>query len=984
MKIMLSSLALFLVSLLTLDLAHAAQSTANVESELVLKSGDEGQNEIRALKAEMLIAKNEKKAISQLQKLITKYKGSRLESSLWFRLSELYMRQSNSERFFELVKSSETGLRMIPAEVQKSSSRKSIQSAIDVYARIQKDFKKFEDMDFVIFNMAYAHQLLGEEKKAQDNYHKLIQERPNSFLVPDAHLAVGEMYFEKRKFSLALEEFMSVQKFPQAKVYTYGIYKTAWTRYNMQDSLGGLKELEKVIALSGKSEQQTSLKKMDLRKEALNDMVLFYSESQSPEKAYAYFLAQGGEEEVGRLMLRLSTLYVRHARFQDIGFLLKEFVNSSPLSKDRPVALYELVFNSETLKERQKGLNYLNDLDQMCSATSTWSQTYKDQPDVLKVCEGKLLEASSKITNAWHKLWKKVTDPVVGKFARQGYEIYLKNQKKPAELVTARYAYAELLFQMSDFRVAAEQYFLVSTQADKANIRHDAGYAATVSLEKAVNNKWNEEDEKQFIIYSTNYIKANPKGQFVDGLSFKKAFIAYEKNRYEEAAPLLKRLSQKTTFPQAGKAQDLYMDILNHQKNFQELRVFSQALLKKDMSAERRQSIHKLFSEAYFSENQNLEEQNKDSLALEGYLKFARENPQSQLAEKAWWNSLQLLLKTKKWLEYVSVSEQFATKFPKSNHAQESVLKAAQLAESMGELASSARLLEKYAELKPQEKQKWLPIYARFYDLSGNWKKAFEIYETAMKTTDASEWKKYFSAVYELSLRQKSEGQARGFEKIIREKNVQPYLAAMTADKAEELFAEKKYSEAFRVASQVLSMGRKEVAPKDSARARMVQASVLEDEFLTQSVKARPDRIALVLGLKTEKLDKVQRAYQDVGHYGDATYSIKALQKLARCYGHFVSALKNFDVLGEIDPQDMKQLKSEIDKLMSPLEEKQVETLLLAQKQAKRAELHNGMISEIQVDLNKVNLQTTDAIQTSVQVPSAALPHFSTIIGGSI
>jgi hypothetical protein len=69
--------------------------TAPLE-ELRLSEGDEKGNETKSLKAELLIANSEEKAIAQALKLIKKYKGTNLEPDLHFRLAELYMRKSRS------------------------------------------------------------------------------------------------------------------------------------------------------------------------------------------------------------------------------------------------------------------------------------------------------------------------------------------------------------------------------------------------------------------------------------------------------------------------------------------------------------------------------------------------------------------------------------------------------------------------------------------------------------------------------------------------------------------------------------------------------------------------------------------------------------------------------------------------------------------------------------------------------------------------
>ena len=142
-------------------------------------------------------------------------------------------------------------------------------------------------MDLVIFNHAFARQALGQDKEAERLYWELVKNFSDSPLVPDAHLAIGEIAFHKGEFNVALEHFDAIRKFPDSRVYPYGLYKAAWTRYNMRDAAGGLKNLEEVVAYGDYVQKNQIEARLDLRKEALSDMTLFYEDVYPPKEAYA-------------------------------------------------------------------------------------------------------------------------------------------------------------------------------------------------------------------------------------------------------------------------------------------------------------------------------------------------------------------------------------------------------------------------------------------------------------------------------------------------------------------------------------------------------------------------------------------------------------------------------------------------------------------------------------------------------------------------
>src|SRR5262249_36339250 len=130
------------------------------------------------------------------------------------------------------------------------------------------------------------------------------------------------------------------------------------------------------------------------------------------------------------------------------------------------------------------------------------------------------------------------------------------------------------------YRQASEEYAAVSGEIHE-KLGHDSSYAACLSLEKAVGDKWSDKDEKSFHQLGLAYVTNYPKGQYRLEIEYKMAFLAYEKNRYDEAAPLFLKLGQVFAKEAKGqKAQDLYLDILNIKKDYAAIRSYTQDLMK--------------------------------------------------------------------------------------------------------------------------------------------------------------------------------------------------------------------------------------------------------------------------------------------------------------------------------------------------------------------------------------------------------------------
>ncbi|MCB0412423.1 MAG: tetratricopeptide repeat protein, partial [Bdellovibrionales bacterium] len=643
--------------------------------------------------------------------LLKKHKGTPLEPELWFRLAELHMRRSKTERFFEIHRQSETVVSLVPRVVKQASFRKAILEAVNTYELIQRKFPKFGRIDLVMFNNAFARQNIGQSKAAEALYWKLIQQHPNSPLIPDSHLSIGELNFERHNFKHALEHFLAIENYPNARVYPYGLYKAGWTYYNLRQGENALKKLEQVVEFGHMVSQKGLEARLDLRREALADMTLFFGEVYPADKAFAYFEKQARELPVEPLLLRLSKLYERHSRWNDREVILKTVLAKRPTSPLVPEIHNELVWNYEQMKSKPQAVAQMQAFSQVCDRAkfdSKFNDNSVDAPEraptTKESCMALLHDTSLKLASRWLKTWKR--NKAYGEFAdaaEQAFQIYLKDNDSK-EATEARFAYAEFLFQRQKFRQASIEYAQVSRSGASKQISHDAGYAALLSLEKAVGDKWSDADVTSFHELASAYVTQNPKGEYILDVEFKLGMLAYEKGKYDEAGPIFLRLGE--TFPKDEKglkAQDLYLDILNLKKDYKGLTEYSAGLIAKGVKSDRKEKLSGIYRQAYFLQIQAMEEKGDYKQALTEYRKFSDENQKSDLAEKALWNSFQLHFKVGDLAGGAETGLLFYKRYPKSKDAKDGLLKSAKTFEDLGQLDQAADALTALVRLDPKE-----------------------------------------------------------------------------------------------------------------------------------------------------------------------------------------------------------------------------------------------------------------------------------------
>jgi len=964
-------LVLFLI--LTVSAAQAADPKAVKKpadlKELKLVEGDEKGNEMKSLKAELLVSSAEGKAIEQARKLLIKYKGSPMEPELHFRLAELYMRKAKTDRFFEVHRESETVVRLAPRQAKQSSSRASVQSAINAYAAIQKNFASFPQMDVVVFNHAFAIQILGDDRQAENLYKNLIHKFGRSALVPDAYLAMGEIEFNRNQFAQALEYFNAIRKYPESRVYPYGLYKAAWTHYNMRDALKGLKKLEEVVAFGKMVAERKIDQRLDLRKEALSDMVLFYEDVYPSKDAHAYFSQQASEAEVGPILLKMASLYERHSRFQDQRVVLDQFIQDMPMSPLLPQVHTDLVHAHDHLRQRDLAVLRMENFAQLCAPGAEWLKRNKGAE-----CTGTLNETALKFAKKWLSAWKKIpADTSYAVASEKAFEIYLRTPAESEEFHQSRFAYAELLFARNKFRQASAQYALVSQSPKASKIGHDASYAAVLSLEKAVGEKWSVDDEKTFHDLAKSYVAKNPKGQYRLDIEYKMALLAYEKERFDEAAPIFLRLGKEFAGQEKGhKAQDLYLDILNIKKDYRGIRNYAQDLMRGKATLEREQKLRKLYETAYFLEVQSLEEKSKFKEALAEYQSFAKHNPKSELLEKAVWNAMQLQFKLDDNFNGSKTAVDFATRFPNSKQAVNALLRAAQSFESMGQLQEAAQVLEKLAVKDEKSARRWRELAADFHAMDGGQTQARRLYMDLKSQGDSALRTRIMIKLEAFEKSYGTAGQQAAILQQMIDMNIQPQANMAKVKTIENYLAQGNNEKAFNEAKHY--MGSSAMNANQKARLRLVQAKVLEQEFVKQSVKSRAEKVATVLAIKTEKLQKAQEALQGAIRYGDPTVSLEAFERLYNCYAHYVKALKEMPTPSGLSKEDAEAFRNEISNLVVPLEEKSVDTLAQAVQFARKTASIDSNAARLEAELDRVNQQVSSAVAVPLTVPQIMVP----------
>jgi tetratricopeptide (TPR) repeat protein len=942
-----------LAILLFVSPALAVEETKGLLSEIRLND-NEDQNQNKSFTSEVMITKAENKAIESLKNIIKKKTGTREEADLLYRLAELYMRRAKSGRFFDLDKSSENKLKSLGLHAEKA--RDGLKQAIQIYNQIQSKFPHYHDLDYVFFNSALAHSQLKETEVAKKNYLQLISQFSTSELVPDALLEVGELFYQQQNFHAALEKFKDIEKYPESRAFPYGLYKSAWCYYNLKNTEAGINQL--LLVVKQNPPDAGDSRKYNLRKEALRDLTLFTGETLPAADLLGFFKKICTEDELGDVIAGMTDLYESHSRYKEISVFVDEFIDRYPHHKQTPKLFSKLVETLETLKLRDKVIKKLADMGSFC----------KDEknPD----CKTEFKRVSLDISKKWWDIWlKNKSNTEFSVLTEKAFENLLSQDNPESPDFTSRFAFAELLFQQNKFDRAAEQYEQVSLQKQPtAAIKHDSLYGSLFSVEKQLEKKENSdltEKQKQLAL---RYINEFPKGEHFEEVVFKLGFIAYSQTQHDLALSYFNSLFKSVKDEVLReKAEDLVLDIYNIKKDYVTIRKLADSFTEKTKKADRKLNLAKISEEAHYADVQKNAKELASDKQIDLLLSFSNEHQKTKLGQDSYWQSISVAYANKLDVRGAELSLNYVNQYPSDKRNVDALKESVKAFIDAGHLSSAVKTLQVLAEKDPANAEKNTQLMCDLWQIQASNTDARRCYQNLLKITS----KENKPAVMGKLLKTFTDTNSSEYQELQRNilaADIEPYATQILIRQAKAILEKGDAKQAF---SMSLKINARPVSEDQRAEARMIQARILENEFVSQSVKSREDKMAMVLAMKTEKLDKSFTAYSSaIKMAKDEKIQAEGLRGIVRLYTHFIDSIGHMPMPATLAQADQDALKNELAKVVQPFSEKLKSTIAKLNELGETA-VSSSVREPASTAMNWNSLRPESVYEPSVQYPAA-------------
>jgi tetratricopeptide (TPR) repeat protein len=357
------------------------------------------------------------------------------KADYYFRLGELYAKQHRYWR----IKTIELAANPREANLAASKSKEYLLKTVKAYKGLTDNeaFRTYPKLDLALFYYGYTLQSGKYMKEARAVYDKLLKNYPNSKLVPEAHLAFADYYFESGQLADADARYKQVLKFPKGTAYVYALYKLGWVHLMLERNQEAIEAFFRVVSATRNDAKQAAL-----HAAARNDFVRAYSKIGKLDKAQDVFARLDG------------------AKATELVELIADIARDSG-TPQRAIAVYRELLAKNRQNPRSCEWQYQIARTTLSLPDATAAAKVTEIEALVKTstsvgtkdaeCQANASAMSSEIAATFHAEWATTKDAAALQRAEQLYAAHVAAFPGDA---AARDTYAEVLWTRADLEQA--------------------------------------------------------------------------------------------------------------------------------------------------------------------------------------------------------------------------------------------------------------------------------------------------------------------------------------------------------------------------------------------------------------------------------------------------------------------------------------------------------------------------------------------------
>jgi tetratricopeptide (TPR) repeat protein len=780
--------------------------------------------------------------------------------------------------------------------------------AIAAYERLLAEQPQGADTDVAIYQLARAHESLGEPDAALARLDELVSGHPDSAYFDEAQFRRGETFFSAQRYADAERAYAAVLGRGAGSAFRQqALYKHGWSLFKQsrdeESSASFLALLDGLLVADGQVRHGADLSRpeQELSADAMRALAITFAASEGPVSLQAALDRHGAAPYESRLYRALGDLYVEKERYQDGAEAYRAFARRRPMDPDAPLLL---VGATEAYAKGGFTSLVLDGKRQLVEEYGPRSEFWRAQgpnldPAVSNAVQSNLLD----LAQHHHSLAQKGGSSTDRDAAVRWYRDYLDGFDDAPQAPATRLLLADLLFEGANFEAAAAEYERAAYSYGSNPAAGRAGYAALVAYDKAeaqVPEAQRAALRLRAIDSSLRFADTFPDQAEVPGVlarTTKALFDAGDRERAESVAQRLLALG-----PRADAGQQLVAwTVLAHTyfdsaRYVEAERAYGELAARLPPQDPLRAEVTERLAASVYRQAEAKQAAGDVTGAVSEFLRVASVAPASPVRATAEYDAATLLVTAQQWNEAAIVLEAFRRNHPGHALQADATRKLAVAYLEGGRQREAAVELERVAANPAEEAE---------VRRAALWQAA-ELYTGTADVAAARRCYAEYVARYPAP-----------FEPAIEARHELAELAAQANDGADRV----RWLDDLIAADRAAGAARTDRSRFLAGGAALEIARPLDSAARAVKLAAPLDRSLLA---KKKALEAALAGYGRAAEYGIAAVTTEASYAMADLYRHLGQSLMESERPGDLSAEELEQYDLLLEEQAFPFEEKAI------------------------------------------------------------
>jgi len=613
------------------------------------------------------------------------------------------------------------------------------------YERLLKRYPNSRDNEKILYQLARAYDLSGQNKQSLKVLSRIIKEYPETKHAEEVQFRRGEIYFLFKDYKNAAHTYGYVLSNRDSQYYERSLYKHGWSLFKLnrleQARYSFYKLLDQHFEAGGSYENfSRSIK--ELVDDTLRVVSLSYSFQDNTASIQEFSKQYGWRKYEYRIYQELGNLYLKQERYEDASKAFNAFAATYPKSREAPRFLVQVISIYE------KG-GFTNKL---ASAKADFVTTYAIGKDYWSRHDRQLSEEISPfiktnlddLARHYHAKAQKSKKPNDYNAAARWYREYVRAFPADTKAAEMNFLLAEILIETKDYPNAAKEYEKTAYSYTESAKSAEAGYAALLAHQKIIATLQGDlraAKRHQTVDSSLRFAKVFPNDKRTPSVLLKAAEELLELKRVGEASDTAKQVMQLGVNAGISKAfkASAWAIIASAEfalGNHVEAEQASIARLQLSATNDKDRKVHsERLAAAIYKQGEQARGEGKHQDAAKHFLRVGVLAPDSTVRPVAEYDAAAALAEAGDWKQNITVLNRFVRDYPDHKFTNGATEKLAFAYEQDGNWAKAAQTYDKiYArETKPERKRDLLWQMAEFYEKADKQSDAAAVYTRYVK-----------------------------------------------------------------------------------------------------------------------------------------------------------------------------------------------------------------------------------------------------------